>query len=458
MAKRKAMLIAMSGVRIRNERLLALGMTLPGFVERGKVIASLPSLGLLTIAGCFPSNWEIEYRDVDELDDQLIDELIEANADLYALSTLTARAYETYALADRLRAAGRRVVIGGLHASTVPEETSAHADAIVIGEGERVWPELIADFENGTPRSQYNGKTATSPTFTFESAPLPRFDLLDIDRYNRVTIQTARGCPLDCSFCAASRLISPYRRKSIARVARELDAIHEIWPKPFLELADDNTFVHKRWARELVRLIGSYGVRWFTESDISVADDPPLLEALAESGCAQILVGLESVDSTALLEADTRRWKERRRADYIEKIQRIQSYGISINGCFVLGFDADRPSVFEQTRDFILESGLTEAQITVLTPFPGTSLTAKLKREGRLLSDHYWDKCTLFDVVYRPLQMGPSELEDGLRWLAEEIYRPDRTAERKARFASCVREARRTRGATQSTAHLEDAG
>jgi radical SAM superfamily enzyme YgiQ (UPF0313 family) len=431
----------MSGVRIKNERLLSLGMTLPGFVERGKVIASLPSLGLLTIAGCFPENWELDYLEIDDLDDSELSRRAQ-DADLVAISTLAARTNDAYRIADQLRAEGKVVVFGGLHASALPNEVLLHANAVVVGEGEPAWSKVLEDYENGQLRQIYRSADARDPVHEFGCHPFPRWDLLEPEKYNRLTLQTTRGCPLDCEFCAASRLISPYRRKSLDRVDAELDRIKEFWPHPFIELADDNTFVNKKWARELVRVLAKHDLRWFTESDISVADDPELLEGLAESGCAQLLIGLESVDATSLESADTKGWKKRKRDSYLERIERIQSYGISVNGCFVIGFDSDGLSVFEATRDFVLESRLSEVQITILTPFPGTALYRRLLGQGRLKEESFWDECTLFDLTFSPTLMSREELESGFHWLAGELYSPEATNRRKSIFRSCVRQAK----------------
>ena len=427
----------MSGVRVRDQELLRLGMTLPGFVERGRVIASLPSLGLLTIAGCTPSHWEVVYREADEAPE------VEGRYDLVAISSLSARILEAYALADRLRAAGTKVVLGGLHVSALPREAMAHADAVVQGEGEAVWPTLLRDLEEGSLRPLYSSFDPSNRAFRIEDAPIPRYDLLDPSRYNRLPLQTTRGCPLDCSFCAASRLISPYRRKPIERIRREMEAILAIWPRPFIELADDNTFVDKRWGKELSRLLAAYPVRWFTETDLSVAADEELLDLLADSGCAQLLIGLESARRESLRGVDGRDWKHSRWEEYAEKIGRIQSRGISVNGCFVLGFDGDDAGVFERTREFVREIGLAEVQVTILTPFPGTALYDQMEREGRLLSPVYWDRCTLFDLTFRPSGMGVDELERGFRNLMVELYGAEEVARRKRLFRGCVRAARR---------------
>lgn len=423
----------MSGVRIVNELLLSLGLTLPGFVDRGKVIASLPSLGLLTIAGCTPDHWDIEYVDVDALPDDL---LASHQADLVAISSLSARIADAYKIADAWRSRGVSVVLGGLHVSACPDEALQHADAVIVGEGEAVWSQVVQDFESGSMQTKYFGRLEPEQ---FDATPLPRWDLLDTDTYHRVTLQTTRGCPLDCAFCGASRLISPYRKKSPNRIQRELAAIRGHWTKAFLELADDNTFVDKAWAKAMVPLLGGHGFRWFTETDISVADDDELLKLLADSGCAQVLIGLESPNRKSLLETDSKQWKARRLEHVYDKIERIQRRGISVNGCFIVGFDHDEPDCFENLANFIEASPLTEVQVTILTPFPGTALYQRLLNQGRLLDPTAWNKCTLFDVNFVPAQMTPSELEAGFADLIQSVYSPESSRKREANRLGLLR-------------------
>jgi radical SAM superfamily enzyme YgiQ (UPF0313 family) len=430
MTDRRAILVAMSGVRVYNQELLALGLTLPGFVERSKVIASLPSLGLLTIAAHTPPNWDVSYEDVDELTDDFIETLIHDRPDVVAVSSLTARIRESYKLSDRLREAGITTVVGGLHATALPRECAEHFDAVVQGDGETHWPQLLQDFETGKLRSIYTSGTMHK----LEDARIPRYDLLDFDHYNRITIQTTRGCPLDCAFCAASRLLGPYRRKPMEQVERELQSILDQWPRPFIELADDNTFVNKTWSKQLLHLFKRYPLKWFTETDVSIADDPDLLDLLAESNCAQVLIGFESATPESLVGIDRNDWKRKRYDQYLDAIDTIQSRGISVNGCFVLGFDADTPDTFEQTRDFILASGLTETQITILTPFPGTRLYGDLKQQNRLLKDAPWEQCTLFDLTFQPANFSVHEFNEAFAQLMHDVYAPSVVAERRRHF------------------------
>ena len=432
----RILLLGLSGVRVRDQALAAHGMTLPGFVERGRVIASLPSLGLLTIAACTPPGVEVVYAELDSLEPGTLKDLQTGAYDLVAISALTARILEAYELSDGLRAHGIPVVLGGLHVTALPEEASAHADAIVVGEAERVWPMLVADFQAGRLKPRYVARDLGA--ISLGEVPIPRFDLLRGRDYNRITLQASRGCPLDCSFCGASRLLGGYRTKPIHRVEAELAAILDIWPRPFLELADDNTFAAKEWGRDLMRLFARYPLRWFTETDLSIAEDPGLLEEMASAGCAQVLVGLESTSARALHGLDRRNWKAAQVDHQMAAIQRIQAAGIPVNGCFVLGLDDDEGS-FDAIRAFVAESGLCDVQITLLTPFPGTALHAQLKREGRLFREVYWEDCTLFDLTYHPARMSADALRQGFMDLMVDLYGERARSRRRRAFQACLK-------------------
>ncbi|MCC6463417.1 MAG: B12-binding domain-containing radical SAM protein [Saprospiraceae bacterium] len=432
-------LVSMSGVRVYDTQLLELGLTLPGFVERSQVIASLPSLGLLTLAAHTPPHWQVLYRELDAWSEPDIDEIFSHRPDLVAFSALTPRINETYALAARFRQAGIPVAIGGLHVSALPEEALLHADAVVQGEGERIWERLLQDVENGCLKGLYSSLRDQQYRFHLTESKIPRYELLDISKYNRLTIQTTRGCPLHCSFCAASRTISAYKKKPVPLVRRELEAIFSIWDRPFIELADDNTFVDKTWSKELLRMFGEYRMKWFTETDISVAYDEELLELLARSNCAQVLIGFETAQLQGLRGLDRSNWKYRQFDHYLKAIERIQSYGISVNGCFILGFDTDTPETFAETEQFIAASQLSEVQITLLTPFPGTDLYATLHQQNRLLQDHFWEKCTLFDVNFVPKNFTVEELEQAFRQLMTRVYSADNVRQRKRMFKQILR-------------------
>ncbi len=422
-------LIAMSGVRVRTEALVAMGVTLPGFVRRGKVIASLPSLGLMTVAGLTPGHHEVAYLEVADLRD--LRELPEF--DLVGISSFSAQIDEAYALADRYRERGTPVVLGGLHASLMPQEALEHADAVLVGGAEGTWPRLLQDFEQGRLGRLYRG--ASDRVFEPGLYAMPRFDLLEGRPYNRITIQTSRGCPRACEFCAASlRITTRFNQKPVERVIAEIREARRWFPEPFVEFADDNTFLNKGWSKALLRALIPERIHYFTETDASVADDPELCDLLAASGCRQVLIGFESPRAEDLGGIDPADWKRRQMPRMLRTIDTLQSRGVSVNGCFILGLDGHTPDVFPQVLDFVRRSGLAEVQYTVLTPFPGTLLYERLRRDRRLLQARFWDRCTLFDVNYVPRRMTVEELEAGLRWLFAETYSAEATSARLRGF------------------------
>jgi radical SAM superfamily enzyme YgiQ (UPF0313 family) len=420
--------VAMSGIRVCDKALLELGLTLPGFVERSKSIASLPSLGLLTLIGMTPEDrFERSYHEVPSLAEL---QALPGPFDLVAISCLTARIPDAYALAARFRAAGTKVIMGGLHVTVLPEEAARHADAIVIGEGESVWPEVLDDLSRGALKPVYD---ARQRPFDLANAPMPAFEMLDMSRYNRITVQTSRGCPLKCSFCASSILLTPkYKQKPAEKVLAEIDRIRELWRKPFLELADDNSFVNKRYWRALLPELAKRRVRWFTETDLSVADDEELLALLAEAGCVEVLVGLESATPDALAEIDRSGWKRKRADRARDNVCLIQSYGIRVNGCFIVGLDAHTEQVFDDVFDFARETKLFDVQITMPTPFPGTSMYRQYAEAGRLTHPTNWERYTLYDLNFRPMRMTQTQLVEGFHHLSKRLYCEEFTRWRRA--------------------------
>ncbi len=421
--------ISMSGVRACDPDLLKLGLTLPGFVERGKTIASLPGLGLLTLAAMTPAEHVIEYIEIDDLRYQ---STLPGHFDLVAISSFSAQILEAYELADRYRSRGTSVVLGGLHVTALPDEAAQHADAVVVGEGEAVWHTLLDDWVAGRLQSRY----VSNGDFSFDDAPLPRLDLLDVDKYNRLTVQTSRGCPLRCEFCASSILLTPqYKVKPISKVLAEIDQIQQLWHRPFIEFADDNSFVNRAYWKELLGELQNRRLRWFTECDLRVYEDCELLDLMRASGCAEVLIGFESPVEDGLSGLELRTdWKHCRWGEYREAIHRIQSRGIRVNGCFIIGLDGHTPDVVDAVYEFARDSELYDIQITVPTPFPGTPLYTRLKNAGRLLHDGEWNRWTLFDINFVPDPMSVEELRTGFFSLARRLYTAEISRWRRNNF------------------------
>ena len=429
-------LLAMSGIRAHDPELLRLGLTLPGFVERSKTVAQLPSLGLLYLAAATPSGHTVRYYEA-ESDGAEPAEIY--TCDLVAISTFSAQVFEAYAIADRLRQAGVKVAMGGLHVSVCPEEAALHTDYVIVGEGDCVWPAVVAAAERGEPARQF--RAADMGTVDVATLPVPRYELLNVGRpggreYNRFTVQTCRGCPWRCEFCASNVMLGlRYRKRPVEHVIRDIKAIAALRRRPFIEFADDNTFVDKEWGKELCRQLIPLKLRWFTETDITVAQDLELLSLMRQAGCRQVLIGLESPGAPALQGLELRSNFKARTADrYAAAVREIQSHGITVNGCFILGLDTHTPEIFEQVLQFSRENHLFDVQITVLTAFPGTPLYDRLLREGRIIERGRWGLCTLFDVNHHPKNMTADELRNGMRWLTQRLYDDECTQYRRAPF------------------------
>lgn len=431
-------MIAMSGIRACDTELLELGLTLPGFVERSKQIASLPSLGLLTLAGMTPREHTVSYHEAPSAE---VIPTLPVNFDLVAISSLSAQIKDAYRVAAHFRALGIPVVMGGLHVTSVPGEPEMHNAIAVLGEGELAWPLILEDAERGTLKPVYDLR---GQEFDLADAPMPAFELLDIDHYNRITVQTSRGCPWRCNFCASSILLTrKYKQKPIEKVLAEIDRIKSLWPRPFIEFADDNSFINRDYWHELLPQLAKRRIRWFTETDLSIYEDDALLAKMRKAGCAQVLIGFESPTADALGGVELRKnFKQKRYGEYKEAIRRIQSHGITVNACFVLGLDGHDKQVFDGLEDFVVDALPWDVQITLPTPFPGTPLYRQMQNEGRLIEENAWEKCTLFDINIKPKKMSVAELRAGFYQLTRMLYSDEFTQHRRKAFQHNYRRGR----------------
>jgi radical SAM superfamily enzyme YgiQ (UPF0313 family) len=417
-------LVPFTGFRVREAEMLALGMTLPGLADRAAAIAQLPALGLLTLASLNPPDWTCSYHEAERASEELADEVLRERPTLVALSALTASVEEAYRFSALLRRRGAKVVLGGLHATACPAEASEHFDAVVVGEGEPVWSQLLAD----TATSEWKPVYRATVPFDLADSPVPRFDLLGCGSRPRLTVQTQRGCPFACEFCGASRLLGPHRLKPATNLKRELAAITALVPHPVLELADDNTFAGRRDARELLSVLADANSRYFTEVDWRVGEDPALLADLAASGCVQVLVGIESLvfrhPGMGVKQADLPR--------VMAALEAVQAAGVAVIGCFIVGCDGETRHSLDRLAEFIAACPLADVQLTLQTPFPGTALRRRLEREGRLLPERGWSHCTLFDLTYRPDEMSVEELELAFKDLLRRVFSPAESARRRS--------------------------
>ncbi|WP_437225924.1 B12-binding domain-containing radical SAM protein [Planctomicrobium sp. SH661] len=413
--------ISLAGFRIHEQELLEYGMTLPGFHDRARALAELPALGLLTLAGMLPEHWTCSYRAPVSVDEKLIAQIEDERPDLVAISALTASIQEAYWLSDQLRIRQFQTVLGGLRVTACSQEATRHADAVVVGSGEPVWRKLLSDVETGSLNPLYRASRALPET----EWALPRLDLLE--NVARFTLQTQRGCPFACDFCAASRLLERFREKPVQQIREELRAICQLCESPLIELADDNTFAGCRPADELLDAFRISGARWFTESDWRIGERPDVLQGLATSGCVQVLIGMESMvfryPGMGTKQAELQR--------LLDSVEAIQESGVAVNACFILGAEGETLASIDRLTDFLLEAPFAEVQLTLQTPFPGTALRERLRQSGRLLSHRGWSYYSLFELTYQPDQLTVEELEQAFKESITHVYGPAASRRRK---------------------------
>lgn len=412
---RRLTLVSMSGLRVGHDALLDIGMRMPGLVRRAEALSHLPPLGLLTVAAMVPESWQVDLV----LDDGVtgipdaVNRILQDRPSIVAFSALTPSINRAATISCQLQKKGVITVVGGLHATADPGFCQQHFDVVVCGDGEPVMAGLLADADKGSLKSRYQ---VTDP-FDLSRAPLPRWELLGTHRPPRYTLQTMRGCPWNCSFCAASRLLGPARIKPDHLIEQELAAIRDLKDRPWLELADDNTFAADRDFETLLGLLRDAGVKWFTESDWRIGLRPELLSKIAASGCRQILVGFESqVFRYSGMGGKTAEWYQ-----MLEAAEAMQEAGIVVNACLIVGADGESQASIDRLGDFLEEAPFGEIQLTLQTPFPGTSLHSRLMKENRLLDKDY-SRYTLFDVVYQPEGMTVDELQNGFDRLIERVF------------------------------------
>jgi radical SAM superfamily enzyme YgiQ (UPF0313 family) len=390
--------------------------------------------GLLVIGALTKNDAEIK----------LIDENIETidfnrDYDLVAITAMTQQAPRAYEIAARFREKGAKVVMGGIHATALPDDVKPHVDGIVVGEAENVWPRLLDDFKRNRLSLVYTSQREVN----LRESPIPEYELLEEKPYKIVWVQATRGCPHDCSFCCASRIYgSKYRHKSIDQVSAEVEKIRRIKKNAVIGFADDNLLCDQEYSRHLLEKIVALKIRWIGQSDISIASDSDLLRLIKKSGCVAMIIGFESISEDNLRGIDASNWKLKHLKDYVASIRKIQSNGIGIIGTFMVGFDNDDTSVFDRLADFIIDNRLAGAQIAALTPFPHTRIRETLLKEGRILSTP-WDHYTLYDANIRLKKMSSRQLEEGILQTFKKVYSSAVALEKREYFRNIFFELRK---------------
>ena len=380
--------------------------------------ASLPPLGLLTVAAMLPKEWGKRLVD---LNVRKLTEKHLAWADVVFVSAMIAQRDSARDLIARCRAAGKPVVAGG-PLFTTEHEQFPNVNHFVLNEAEVTLPEFLRDFENGCARRVY-----TSPEFAdISQTPTPLWELADLQRYASMSVQFSRGCPFDCEFCNVTAMFGHRpRTKTPAQVIAELDGLYQHGWRSQVFFVDDNLIGNKRVLRDelLPALIawrkGKRHISFYTEASINLADDENLMRSMVEAGFDSVFVGIETPAEAGLAECNKRQNAGR---DMVADVKRIQRAGLQVQGGFIVGFDSDTPTIFQRQIDFIQKSGIVTAMVGLLNAIPETKLYERLKREGRLRGQSSGDNVD-GTTNFIP-RMDLEKLREGYKSILEHIYAP----------------------------------
>jgi len=365
----------------------------------------IPQLALHILEGLTPQEYEVKTLE-EETEPINLDE----DCDLVGISCMTANAPRAYQLTQEFKKRGKKVILGGVHPTLLPDEALRYADSVVIGEAEGVWEQVLEDFK----------KSSLSRTYHHPKPSLDRYIPLKFRKltkkrlFNAIPVMTTRGCPYNCEFCCVSDIFGKeIRHYPISNVVRDIE---ESRGKIYVFL-DDNIIGKPKYAKELFKAIKSYRIKWVGQASISFVHDAELMKLAAKSGCAALFFGLESVTEVQL---KTMRKSIKQIKGIEEAIKKVKDFGIHFHASMVFGFDSDTKDIFPETLDFLQRNKVGTASFNILTPYPGTRIYEQFKREERLLTTDwkYYDHST---VVFTPRHMTPYELQAGEIWVKKEF-------------------------------------
>ncbi len=369
-----------------------------------------PSLALTSIAASTPPDWQVRYWDENLLMGPPPHDPFPQVVGITVHLTFAERAY---ALARWYRRRGAKVIMGGLHVISCPEEVAPHADAIAVGEGVQLWGRILQDVSSGKLQQVYRGDFRRP----YRDDPPPRRDLLPRRSFLTTTSLIAtRGCHNRCGFCylATRDLHVPYLTRDVTQIVEEFEQDGQ----PYGVFTDNNLGSRPEYLCELCAALKPLNRIWSAAVSIDVTDDPQLVRHMALAGCTGVFVGFESLQDGNIVEA---RKKSPSAQDYARRVAILHDNGIQVNGSFVLGFDHDREDVFATTVDWIEQNRLECATFHLLTPYPGTPLFTKMEADGRILHRD-WSRYDTAHVVFQPRHMTPEQLAEGYGWCYQRLF------------------------------------
>jgi radical SAM superfamily enzyme YgiQ (UPF0313 family) len=396
--------------------------------SKGHEINFVPPVTGIHLAAITPSRHEVRviHQQVQPVD-------FSTDADLIALSFFSGFATEAYRIARRFREAGKTVVAGGPHVTFAAEEALNYVDAVVIGEAESVWTQMLEDAERGELQRIYQG-TASS----LEDIPTPRYDLVPDNFIVKRVIQATRGCYYSCAFCSVPAIHPGFRMRPIDEVIRDVkyDNFKHWWQRKIVWFWDDNLTANRQYVKKLLLKMIPLKKWWLTQASIDIAQDDELLALMQKSGCIGVFLGIETLNQAALAAVG----KRQNKVDYYKEcIRKIHDRGICVMAGFMSGFDADTSHDIEAMADQLYAIGVDVPFLSVLTPFKGTRLYDQMVEEDRLLDDRGWEAYNGYNVVFRPAKVTADELLRAHRRLWQRAFSPGYVIRRILRGALKLR-------------------
>ena len=373
-------------------------------------LIQFPQLTMPLLAALTPREHEVFHTD------EIVEPVrFERPADLVGITATTPSALHAYSIADEYRRRGVPVVIGGPHATALPDEALEHANAVVAGEAEDTWPRVLEDAKRGALSGVYRSTGMAA----LAGLPLPRWDLIKGRRYGKAVAIATRGCPHRCDYCSVPLLYGtgPVRCRPVAEVAAEIAQA----PTRAVVFWDDNIGANPRYAKNLFRALAPLRKWWTSQCTIGAARDEEFLELAARSGCKALFLGLESISQESL---DGTNKTHNRVYDYESLIERFHRHGIAVHLGIMFGFDEDVHGIFERTVEFLERACVDVATVSMVVPMPGTPTFLRLRAEGRILTEDWSKYDGKKHCVFRPKRMSPEELVAGTEWAARRFYSP----------------------------------
>jgi len=370
----------------------------------------VPSLSLIILAALTPPRFEVSITN-DECEEIDYDEKV----DLVGISFITPTSNRAYTIADKFRKKGITVVMGGVHASALPEEAIQHCDSVVVGEAESIWPQLLKDFQLGKLKKVYKN----NGLIDIDIVPIPRRDLLNKNHYVTTNIiQATRGCPFNCEFCSVSDLFgSKTRFRSVDKVIEEIKTMDD----QIIVFADDNLATNVSYMRELFTRMIPLKKHWIGEASWTIANNPDILNIISKSGCKGLLIGFESIRNQDYIKKVSRQ-KDMKNL-YFESIKKLHKKGIIVFGTFIFGFDNDDYDIFPETLDFIIKSKIEFVRLGTLIPFPGTLLYRRLLKEKRIFENDW--RNYIYDppgLCFEPKHIKNQDIRINIKKMYKRVY------------------------------------